>query len=227
MPALPASLAKLFDPSDFEALCPYWVSTFAARKQFRLRGYNEFTRDRMLPRLAKSEVAELVSLAREAIPVTWKNQWPSGDWDSLRYEQYAFAREAPLRFDKACLVIAITAVQMEKQDIKEPLWENIKICPAVFSVNGFDKNVYATHVRNDPDLYKSLAIASGGQNGSFFGEILGGHLMSQQTAEGIAKIIALKNPDAGVCAFRHTDPHKNRRTPTPAASERINSPARI
>lgn len=221
MATLPTSLTLLFDPPNFEDLCPHWAGTFAARRQFRLKGYNEFTRNRV-PRLGKAELAALLPAALQAVPDAWRNQWPNGDWDSLRHDQYAFAGEAPLRFDKACLVIALTAVQLERSAPQsESVCDHVKICPAVFAVDGFDRNFYNTHVRNDVELYRALAVASGGQNRGFFGEVLSGQLMTYQTATGIEGKLLTLEMETGVYAFRHNNPSQPRKVPKPAMSERL------
>lgn len=211
-----------------------WEDVIGNKCCFHLVGFKELSLVLGFQRLmdfhqgqGKIRTTDHVAAVAGAVPARWRDEFKLGgatkgnDWREFSIAQIARAyRQWPMMLSKAMMTLIFLELAVEelsqrrRQDGKSPInvdvFQTVKIDPAVYWVDGFDKDFYKNHVSTRADTLRALKDGSGQNRSNVFADIAGRRTCLHATATAIVSTYR-SNPNIGNEVKSRVDTGRQRR----------------
>ena len=167
---------------------------FARYQWFYIPGYRRLMNDANIYDI--STVKSFVDQAVSAVPATWLEAIPTGDWKNLAANQIERAVNGKaLCLEKAlltviCLNCATTSNKAKKNINIFEVDYPIKIRPALFIINGFNDFFYKSKIAINPLLLDNLRKAAAQRKPAVFEYMAKGYAVTCRTATKTCEVLA-------------------------------------
>ncbi|MEI9990181.1 MAG: hypothetical protein WDM86_09095 [Rhizomicrobium sp.] len=172
LPKIPNDFMDLVEQDSEGAFFAKWQEKVGQYYFYRVVGFDEVLKHAGIRFADIFDNDDLKQATIDLVPESWKREFPRppADWSSFKKDQVTWAKDSGFqRFDKACMSVLYLYAALrdiaghkvaELYDFFD-LFHYVKIRPALFAVEGFDKDFYDANIARNEKLENDALSACG------------------------------------------------------------------